>query len=558
LNGEYGMSASRTIGQQVAGMELMDKLTTLCKRRGFVFANSEVYTGLAGFWDYGPLGVELKRNIERFWWDFMVRRRDNVVGLDSACIGPEAVWVASGHVAAFHDALVDDKNSKERFRIDQLLYENEADAEAAEVFALAWLKAGGAPQRSDAPKIRDLVGGQWEPRETLWPEHHFWDELRDKLGYYPKNPNTGKDSRFTAPRQFNLMFKQDVGATGEGAQVGYLRAETCQPVFVDFDNIRTSSRQKLPFGIAQTGKAFRNEINPRNFLFRAREFTQMELEFFVRPDALLEKLGAAGQAPSACATTMGWYHYWLAQRRECYRQLGIPENMLRVHDHPPEKLAHYAKAACDIEFHFPFGWGELEGVHHRGDYDLRQHQQHSGKRFEYYDDEAEAQLIAGGMAKDEARALATYLPVCIETSAGLDRTLLAVLTAAYDEDLQETKHEGKEEDIRIVLRLHPRLAPVTCAVFPLSKKLSGPESRAYKLYRELIDAGLACEYDDAGSIGKRYRRQDETGTPWCITYDFESETDGAVTIRDRDSLAQDRVGLGEVAGNVLARLAAAR
>jgi glycyl-tRNA synthetase len=474
--------------------------------------------------------VELKRNIERFWWDFMVRRRDNVVGLDSSCIGPEAVWKASGHVDAFNDALVDDKNTKERFRIDQLLYENEDDAEAAEVFALEWINAGGTDESA------------------------FWDELKAKLGYYPKNPNTGKDSRFTLPRQFNLMFKQGIGATGESAQVGYLRAETCQPIFVDFDNIRVGARQKVPFGIAQIGKAFRNEINPRNFLFRAREFTQMEMEFFVRPDDLVQGLGMPDGAPGACAPTMAWYDYWLVQRREYYKQLGIPETMLRIHPHPPEKLAHYAKAACDIEFQFPFGWGELEGVHHRGEYDLRQHQTHSGKRFEYYDDEAEALLIAGGKGKAEARELATYLPACIETSVGLDRTFLAVLTAAYYEDLQETKHEGKEEDIRLVLRLHPRLAPVTCAVFPLSKKLSGPESKAYRLYRELLDAGLNCEFDDAGSIGKRYRRQDEIGTPWCITYDFDSETDGAVTVRDRDSLTQDRVGLSAVVGDILSRL----
>jgi glycyl-tRNA synthetase len=260
-----------TLGEQVAGMEQMDKLVTLCKRRGFVFANSEIYSGLAGFWDYGPLGCELKRNIEAFWWDFMVRWRDDVAGLDSACIGPEAVWKASGHVDAFNDALVDDKNSKERFRIDQLLYVNEADAEAAEVYALDWLSHGAAGD-----------------------EAAFWDGLRDKLGYYPKNPTIGKDSRFTVPRQFNLMFKQQIGATGEAGQVGYLRAETCQPIFVDFDNIRNAARQKVPFGIAQIGKAFRNEINPRNFLFRAREFTQMELEFFVRPDELAQALNSSG------------------------------------------------------------------------------------------------------------------------------------------------------------------------------------------------------------------------------------------------------------------------
>ena len=580
-----------TIGQQVAGMQLMEKLVTLCKRRGFLFQSSEVYSGLAGFWDYGPLGVELKRNIETFWWDYMVRRRDNVVGLDSACIGPEAVWVASGHVGAFNDALIDDKKSKERFRIDQLLYENDEDSEKAELYTIQWL-ADNPPVKYEAVQL-EAWAGQWlividgntknvirsdsgdalsyktreeadlkiaEIKGNL--ETDFWDGLKAHIGYYPNNPNSGKASRFTIPRQFNLMFRQQIGATGEGAQTGYLRAETCQPIFVDFELIRTASRTQLPFGIAQIGKAFRNEINPRNFLFRSREFTQMELEFFVRPDTVSAELKSRGAAvepgldgqPDGHSTTMDWYEYWLAQRRAYYVKLGLPADKLREVLHPPEKLAHYARAACDIYFEFPHGWGELEGVHHRGDYDLAQHQQHSGKSFSYFDQEAEQALIAGGMAKEEARKLATYLPVCIETSVGLDRTFLAVLTAAYDEDTQDTKHEGKDEDIRLVLRLHPRLAPVKAAVFPLSKKLSGPDSAAYRLYRTLIDAGLAVEYDDTGSIGKRYRRQDEIGTPWCITYDFDSETDNAVTIRDRDSLTQERIAISEVAAWLSAKL----
>ncbi len=527
-----------THGQQVSSMELMDKLVTLCKRRGFVFANSEVYSGLSGFWDYGPLGVEMKKNLERFWWDFMVRRRDNVVGLDSACIGPESVWTASGHVGAFNDALIDDKNSKERFRIDQLRYESEADAEAAELYALTWLNAG-----------------------SNGDETAFWDGLKEQIGYYPLNPTTGKASRFTVPRQFNLMFRQQIGATGDAGQVGYLRAETCQPIFVDFDNVRITSRQKVPFGICQVGKAFRNEINPRNFLFRAREFEQMELEFFVRPDELtqkLQELGAADESgvpgqPGGTAPTMDWYQFWFSERQTFYRELGLPEDKLRVHEHPPEKLAHYAKAALDFEFEFPFGWGELEGVHHRGSFDLAQHQKHSGKSFEVFDDDAMALLTGSGMDKAEAKVLATYLPACIETSVGLGRMFLAVLTAAYFEDEQDTKHEGKATDIRIVLRLHPRIAPVTAAVLPLSKKLSGPDSKAYALYRELQDAGLSVEFDDAGSIGKRYRRLDEIGTPWCLTYDFESEEDAAVTIRDRDSLSQERVPIAEVADWLLKR-----
>lgn len=527
-----------THGQQVSSMELMDKIVTLCKRRGFVFANSEVYTGLSGFWDYGPLGVEMKKNLERFWWDYMVRSRDNVVGLDSACIGPESVWTASGHVGAFNDALIDDKNSKERFRIDQLQYESEEDAEKAELYALNWLNAG-----------------------SNGDETAFWDGLKEHIGYYPMNPNTGKASRFTVPRQFNLMFRQQIGATGEGGQVGYLRAETCQPIFVDFDNVRVTSRQKVPFGICQVGKAFRNEINPRNFLFRAREFEQMELEFFVRPDELTAKLRELGISedssvpgqPDGTAQTMDWYDYWRAQRREFYTKLGLPDEMVRVHDHPAEKLAHYARAALDFEFEFPFGWGELEGVHHRGSFDLGQHQKHSGKSFEYFDDEAMALLTGAGMDKAEAKEMATYLPVCIETSVGLGRMFLAALTAAYHEDEQDTKHEGKETDIRIVLRLHPRISPITVAVLPLSKKLSGADSKSYALYRELLDAGLSVEFDDAGSIGKRYRRHDEIGTPWCLTYDFDSEEDGAVTVRDRDTLVQDRIKISEVVDELLRR-----
>ena len=517
-------------------MELMDKIVTLCKRRGFVFANSEVYSGLSGFWDFGPLGVEMKKNLEKFWWDFMVRSRDNVVGLDSACIGPESVWTASGHVGAFNDALIDDKNSKERFRIDQLLYESQEDAEKSEGYALNWLESG-----SDGD------------------ETAFWDGLKDDIGYYPKNPTSGKPSRFTVPRQFNLMFRQDIGATGEGGQTGYLRAETCQPIFVDFDNVRITSRQKIPFGICQIGKAFRNEINPRNFLFRAREFDQMELEFFVRPDALTEKMREAGineesgpsGEPSGTTQSMDWYHYWFNQRKDFYGKLGIPEDKLRVHEHPPEKLAHYARAACDFQFEYPFGWGELEGIHHRGSFDLAQHQEHSGKSFEVFDDEAQKQLVEAGVDKAESKKMATYLPECIETSVGLGRTFLAVLCAAYHEDEQETQHEGKAKDIRIVLRLHPRISPVTVAILPLSKKLSGVGSKAYALYRELLDAGIATEFDDAGSIGKRYRRHDEIGTPWCLTYDFESEDDASVTIRDRDTLEQARIPIAEVIDLIL-------
>ncbi len=505
---------------------VMDKLASLCKRRGFIFQSSEIYGGFGGFWNYGPLGCELMANVRAFWWRRMVRERRDVAGLDSSIISNPEVWVASGHVGHFNDILVDDKNTKERFRIDQLKYKNDEDAKKAEELAKEFDGEKGIS---------------------------YWDALKEVIGYFPLNPNTGKESRFTEPSQFNLMLQTNIGAKSDKSSVAYLRAETCQPIFVDFEQIRISSRQKPPFGVAQVGKAFRNEINPRNFTFRSREFSQMEMEFFVPPDEVVEKARIEGDR-----TEMEWFEYWKEERRKYYEALGLWDGVrMRLRDHAAGELAHYAKAACDFEFEFPFGWAELEGVHHRGDFDLRQHQAHSKKSLEYHDPD---------------RGGAKYLPACIETSVGLDRTVLALLCAAYGEDLQATKKEGADEDVRVVLRLPHFIAPVQVAVLPLSKKLN---DYADKLERDL-SGHFATEFDVTGSIGKRYRRQDEIGTPFCVTVDFETlegarevgESAGAavpveggladikdtVTVRERDTLAQVRVHVDRLAEWIRDRL----
>ncbi|MCF7853380.1 MAG: glycine--tRNA ligase [Candidatus Pacebacteria bacterium] len=421
----------------------MEKLVSLCKRRGFVFQSSEIYGGINGFWDYGPYGVTLRRAVEQLWWSEIVEDRDNVVGLDSSVICHPEVWRASGHIEKFFDLMVDCTDCKHRHRLDQM----------------------------EDPEVCPDCGSR----------------------------------NLTAPREFNLMMKTYVGPIFDEEHAAYLRAETCQPIFVDFDLVRIASRQKLPFGIAQVGKAFRNEVTPRYFTFRSREFVQMEMEFFCRDNDAME-----------------WFEYWREQRWRYYTDLlKIPSDKLRIHEH--EQLAHYAKAAVDIEFQFPFGWGEMEGVHHRGTYDLSRHEEYSGKDMKYFDQEANER----------------FHPTVIETSCGLDRMCLAILANGYYEDLAETKKEGKEQDVRVVLRLAPAIAPVQVAVLPLSKKLT---ENAEPLYHKLRKR-FRAEYDDGGSIGKRYRRQDEIGTPLCVTVDFETLEDNAVTVRDRDEMTQERVGL---------------
>jgi glycyl-tRNA synthetase len=429
----------------------MDRIVNLAKRRGFVFPSSEIYGGFRSTWDYGPLGVLLKRNVKEAWWRAMVQYRDDVVGLDAAILMAPRVWEASGHVATFSDPLVDCRNCKERFRADQL-------------------PASGAC------------------------------------------PNCGAKDSFTEARQFNLMFKTYVGPVEDDASIAWLRPETAQGIFVNFPQVQTTSRKKPPFGIAQIGKAFRNEITPGNFTFRTREFEQMELEFFVPPEE-----GSK------------WFEYWCAERLRWYRDLGIPEDMLRLRQHETDELSHYSAGTADVEFLYPWGWGELEGIANRTDFDLSKHAEFSGKDLTYFDQEGDRR----------------YVPHVVEPSAGADRATLAFLLAAYDE-------EEVRGETRTVLRLDARLAPVKVAVLPLSKneRLS-PTARDVAAS---LRPSFQIDYDEAGAIGRRYRRHDEIGTPFCVTVDFDSLDDKAVTVRERDSMAQERVAIEELVSHLGDRL----
>ncbi len=437
----------------MAENDLMDKLVSLCKRRGYIFQSSEIYGGTGSVWDYGPLGVELKNNIKAFWWQAMVLERDDIEGLDAAILMHPRVWEASGHVEGFTDPLVECRQCHRRFRAD----------------------------------VPEVEGGQC--------------------------PTCGTRDAFGEPRLFNLMFRTFMGPVENAASQVYLRPETAQGIYVNFLNVQGAARQKVPFGIAQIGKAFRNEITPGNFIFRTREFEQAEMQYFVEPGSDDE-----------------WFEYWKEARWKWQLSLGLREERLRFQQHAPDELAHYAKVAFDIEYEFPFGWKEFEGIHNRTDFDLARHQQFSGKRMEYID----------------APSNKRFIPFVVETSLGIDRTLLVVLTDAYHEEVVE----GEE---RVVLRLAPTLAPLKVAVFPLVKKDGLPEM-AEKLHKELRAAAVPSFYDAAGSIGRRYRRQDEAGTPWCVTVDGQSNEDGTVTIRDRDSLEQIRVPAEGVLGWIRERL----
>ena len=466
----------------------MEKLVALCKNRGFIYAGSEIYGGLANSWDYGPLGVELKNNIKRAWWKKFVQENPYNVGLDSAILMNPQVWVASGHVTTFNDPLIDCKSCKSRHRADKLiedwLAENPMEGVSAE-----------------AMSNEEMV--------AFIREHNI------------PCPVCGKCD-FTDIRKFNLMFKTHQGVTEDTASEVYLRPETAQGIFVNFKNIQRTTRRKIPFGVCQIGKSFRNEITPGNFIFRIREFEQMELEFFCEPGTDLE-----------------WFAYWRGFCRDWLTGLGMREENLRLRDHDPAELAFYSKATTDFEYLFPFGWGELWGVADRTDYDLTQHQTHSGQDLTYFDQE-----------KGEH-----YVPYVVEPSLGADRVTLAFLVDAYDEEVVD---EAKK-DTRVVLRLHPALAPIKVAVLPLSKKevLSGP---ARELYAEL-SKHFMCEYDDTGSIGKRYRRQDEIGTPYCVTLDFttvgddKTEADHCVTVRERDSMQQVRLPISELKAYLAEKLA---
>ena len=446
----------------------MDKIVALCKGRGYVYAGSEIYGGLSNTWDYGPLGVEYKNNVKKAWWKKFVTESPYNVGLDCAILMNPQVWVASGHVGGFSDPLMDCKECKARHRADKLI----------EDFC--------------HEKGEDIVVDGWSNEEML--------KYIDENGI--NCPDCGKHN-FTDIRKFNLMFKTFQGVTEDAKAEIYLRPETAQGIFVNFKNVARTSRKKVPFGIAQVGKSFRNEITPGNFIFRTREFEQMELEFFCKPGTDLE-----------------WFKYWKDYCRDFLLTLGMKEENIRLRDHSPEELSHYSNATTDIEFMFPFGWGELWGIADRTDFDLTQHQNHSGESMEYIDQVTNER----------------YVPYVVEPSLGADRVALAFLCEAYDEE------EVGEGDVRTVLRLHPALAPVKAAILPLSKKLG---EKADEVYQKLIKK-YNCEYDDAGSIGKRYRRQDEIGTPVCITIDFDTLEDESVTVRDRDAMEQKRIKIEEL------------
>ncbi|MDQ5983348.1 MAG: Glycine--tRNA ligase [Eubacteriales bacterium SKADARSKE-1] len=435
----------------------MEKIVNLCKNRGFVYAGSEIYGGLSNTWDYGPLGVEFKNNVKNAWLKKFVRQSKYNVGIDSAILMNPEVWVASGHVGGFSDPLMDCRDCKTRHRADKLIEEN-----------------GG-----------DSNGMTFEQMTDYIEANHI------------KCPECGSEN-FTSIRKFNLMFKTFQGVTENAKNEIYLRPETAQGIFVNFCNVQRTSRKKLPFGIAQIGKSFRNEITPGNFTFRTREFEQMELEFFCKP-----------------GTDLDWFSYWRDFCKNWLLDLGLKKENIRLRDHSAEELSHYSTATTDIEFLFPFGWGELWGIADRTNFDLLQHQNNSGKTLEYFDSEENKR----------------YLPYVIEPSLGADRAALAFLCDAYDEE------KLNDTDTRVVLHLHPALAPIKAAILPLSKKLSNGANKVYELLLEYF----MVEYDDAGSIGKRYRRQDEIGTPFCLTYDFDSENDNCVTVRNRDDMSQERV-----------------
>ena len=444
----------------------MEKILSLCKNRGFIFQGSEIYGGLANSWDYGPLGVEIKNNLKKAWWKRFVYESSYNVGLDSAILMNREVWVASGHIGGFSDPLMDCKECKSRFRADKLIEDH-------------FMESG---------------------REILGIDGYSKEELRKIID--DENiicPKCG-EKNYTDIRSFNLMFKTFHGVTEDSKSEIYLRPETAQGIFVNFKNVLRSSRKKLPFGIAQIGKSFRNEITPGNFIFRTREFEQMELEFFCKPGEDLK-----------------WFEYWKEYSLKFLMDLGIKEENLRIRDHSKEELSFYSNATSDIEFKFPFGFGELWGIADRTDYDLKAHMNHSSEELVYFDQELNEK----------------YIPYCIEPSLGVDRLLLSVLCNAYDEE------ELKDSDIRTVLRFHPAIAPIKIGVLPLSKKLS---DKAVSVYNKLSKK-YNCEYDESGAIGKRYRRQDEIGTPYCVTIDFDSLEDNSVTIRDRDSMEQTRISI---------------
>jgi glycyl-tRNA synthetase len=485
---------------------LLEKIVSLAKRRGFVFQSSEIYGGLNGCWDYGPLGVELLNNIKSEWWKAMTYRED-VEGIDASILMHPKVWEASGHVENFTDPMIDCKQCKARFRLDVL---GDSYADKKKEKAIQELKENLKSDEGLLKRIDEKINnaGQENPFTLLLEDAEISKLLLAQLNC----PQCGNKGTFTDARKFNLMFKTFIGPVEDTGSVVYLRPETAQGIFVNFLNVQGSSRQKLPFGIAQIGKAFRNEINTKNFLFRTREFEQMEMQFFVIPK-----------------DDKQWYDYWKAERLDWFKRMGMTPTKLRYHDHPKDKLAHYAKEAVDIEYEFPFGWGEIEGIHNRTNFDLSRHEEFSGKSLKYFDEQAKEKFI----------------PFIIETSAGASRSFMAFLVDAYYE-------EEVNGEVRSVLKFHPRLAPIKAAIFPLVNKDGMPEI-ARKIETDLRKS-FRVFYDDKGAVGRRYRRQDEAGTPFCITVDTQTLEDQTVTVRERDTMAQERVGIDKLSVYLLNKL----
>tara|TARA_B100000131_G_scaffold56933_1_gene52213 strand:+ start:1660 stop:3114 length:1455 start_codon:yes stop_codon:yes gene_type:complete len=467
---------------------ILEILTSLSKQRGFVFQSSEIYGGLGSTWDYGPLGVELKRNIKNEWWQFMITSRDNVVGMDAAILMHPDVWKASGHVENFHDPLIDNKVSKKRYRVDHLLEEQNDDIINN---LLNTLNIKSAEDKI-VSIVSSLIKNQADSGNIMQKS-----EVID--------PHTKEVGEWTNVRQFNLMFKTNIGPVDDSSSIAYLRPETAQGIFVNFQNVQATSRQKLPFGIAQIGKAFRNEITTGNFIFRTREFEQMEMEFFCKPDSTKE-----------------WLKFWCDERMKWFESLGINKEKLRLRAHGDDELAHYSSACYDIEYKFDFGWSELEGIADRGTFDLDQHMGASNKKLTYFDQVNNEHLV----------------PAVVEASAGVDRALLTILADAF------TQEEVNGES-RTVLKLSPKIAPIKVAVFPLMNKNNMPEI-SQKIVDDIRNSGIASFYDAGGSIGKRYRRQDEAGTPFGITVDHDTLEDNTVTLRDRDTMEQERISIDKI------------
>jgi glycyl-tRNA synthetase len=594
--------------------EWMEKIVSLCKRRGFIFQSSEIYGGINGFWDYGPLGTELKRNVKEAWWNSMTRQREDVAGLDATLIMHPRIWEASGHTSTFADPMVDCLGCKKRFRADQI------DPRSGTVFHFSGAESKSTGWRVERPfavllEVDKHVDSARKRARQFYAQGISDAAILSTLELVGERAERVEQSTkfcgecgslLTEPRLFNLMFKTYVGPVESEENVAYLRPETAQAIFAQFKNVLDVSRQKVPFGIAQIGKAFRNEINPRNFTFRSREFEQMELEFFIRPDEAVEAIaGQVAKASEIGGTTAGtaasaspaekhwgweaWHKYWVEERIRFYESIGLPRTSLEEYWQKPEELAHYARATVDLLFKFPFGTQELEGIAARSDFDLSQHQRFSGKPMAYFDEElksawaklddakrteltqryrearfkyltrmGETAEKAEKLAKEDADGLArgSYIPHVIEPSAGVDRLVLALICHAYNED-QAPDEKGNLET-RVVMRFHPRIAPIKVAVFPLLKNRPELVKKAREVY-DLLRPHMTVFYDEAGAIGRRYRRQDEAGTPFGVTIDFDTlgekpELKDTVTLRDRDSMKQERVPIAELLGRLQEKL----